>query len=47
MPYARNGELARPWIKPGTPGLEHRIGGIEKNAGHRQHRLFARRPTRR
>ena len=21
---------ARPWIKPGTPGLEHRIGGIEK-----------------
>jgi 2-oxoglutarate ferredoxin oxidoreductase subunit alpha len=30
MPYARNGDLARPWIKPGTPGLEHRIGGIEK-----------------
>ena len=22
--------LARPWVKPGTPGLEHRIGGIEK-----------------
>src|SRR5688572_21020347 len=33
MPYARNGELARPWIKPGTAGLEHRIGGIEKAPG--------------
>ena len=33
MPYARNPELARPWIKPGTPGLEHRIGGIEKALG--------------
>ena len=33
MPYARNGDLARPWIKPGTPGLEHRIGGIEKAPG--------------
>src|ERR671916_2929963 len=33
MPYARNDELARPWIKPGTPGLEHRIGGIEKEPG--------------
>jgi 2-oxoglutarate ferredoxin oxidoreductase subunit alpha len=32
-PYARNDELARPWIKPGTPGLEHRIGGIEKAPG--------------
>ena len=32
MPYARNDDLARPWIKPGTPGLEHRIGGIEKDA---------------
>src|SRR5258705_6075653 len=30
MPYARGDGLARPWIKPGTPGLEHRIGGIEK-----------------
>nr|WP_294847174.1 2-oxoacid:acceptor oxidoreductase subunit alpha [uncultured Sphingomonas sp.] len=30
-PYVRNDDLARPWIKPGTPGLEHRIGGIEKN----------------
>jgi 2-oxoglutarate ferredoxin oxidoreductase subunit alpha len=25
MPYARDCELVRPWIKPGTPGLEHRI----------------------
>jgi 2-oxoglutarate/2-oxoacid ferredoxin oxidoreductase subunit alpha len=33
MPYARNGDLARPWIKPGTPDLEHRIGGIEKAPG--------------
>ena len=33
LPYARNGDLARPWIKPGTPGLEHRIGGIEKAPG--------------
>jgi 2-oxoglutarate ferredoxin oxidoreductase subunit alpha len=30
MPFARNAHLARPWIKPGTPGLTHRIGGIEK-----------------
>ncbi len=30
-PYQRNSEtLARPWIKPGTKGLEHRIGGLEK-----------------
>jgi 2-oxoglutarate/2-oxoacid ferredoxin oxidoreductase subunit alpha len=33
MPYARGDRLARPWIKPGTPGLEHRIGGIEKQPG--------------
>jgi 2-oxoglutarate ferredoxin oxidoreductase subunit alpha len=33
MPYRRNADLARPWIKPGTPGLEHRIGGIEKQPG--------------
>jgi 2-oxoglutarate ferredoxin oxidoreductase subunit alpha len=32
-PYARNEKLARIWVKPGTPGLTHRIGGIEKNAG--------------
>jgi 2-oxoglutarate ferredoxin oxidoreductase subunit alpha len=31
FPYLRNTEtLARPWAIPGTPGLEHRIGGIEK-----------------
>ena len=33
MPFARNDDLARPWIKPGTAGLEHRIGGIEKQPG--------------
>ncbi|MBK6880830.1 MAG: 2-oxoacid:acceptor oxidoreductase subunit alpha [Elusimicrobia bacterium] len=31
QPYARDPQtLARPWAKPGTPGLEHRIGGLEK-----------------
>lgn len=31
QPYARDPEtLARQWVVPGTPGLEHRIGGIEK-----------------
>ena len=30
MPYKRNANLARPWAIPGTPGLEHRIGGLEK-----------------
>jgi 2-oxoglutarate ferredoxin oxidoreductase subunit alpha len=31
LPYLRNPEtLARPWAIPGTPGLEHRIGGLEK-----------------
>jgi 2-oxoglutarate ferredoxin oxidoreductase subunit alpha len=31
MPYRRNPEtLARPWAVPGTKGLEHRIGGLEK-----------------
>ena len=37
LPYLRNEEtLARPWAIPGTPGLEHRVGGIEKaeNTGH-------------
>jgi 2-oxoglutarate ferredoxin oxidoreductase subunit alpha len=29
-PYARNEKLARPWVVPGTPKLEHRIGGLEK-----------------
>ncbi len=32
-PYKRDAKLARIWIKPGTPGLMHRIGGIEKAAG--------------
>ena len=32
-PYRRDDELARVWIKPGTAGLMHRIGGIEKNVG--------------
>jgi 2-oxoglutarate ferredoxin oxidoreductase subunit alpha len=33
-PYQRDPEtLARPWAVPGTPGLEHRIGGIEKADG--------------
>jgi 2-oxoglutarate ferredoxin oxidoreductase subunit alpha len=31
LPYLRDAEtLARPWAVPGTPGLEHRVGGIEK-----------------
>ena len=33
MPFDRDEKLARRWIKPGTPGLMHRIGGIEKNPG--------------
>jgi 2-oxoglutarate ferredoxin oxidoreductase subunit alpha len=34
-PYLRDPQtLARPWAIPGTPGLEHRIGGIEKADGH-------------
>ena len=37
QPYLRDPEtLARPWAIPGTPGLEHRIGGLEKDydSGH-------------
>ncbi len=30
QPYLRNEKLVRPWAIPGTPGLEHRIGGLEK-----------------
>jgi len=30
LPYARDEHLARPWVKPGTPHLEHRVGGLEK-----------------
>ena len=33
LPYGRDEKLARPWVKPGTPGLLHRIGGIEKAQG--------------
>ncbi len=34
QPYARDPKtLARPWAIPGTPGLEHRIGGLEKQDG--------------
>jgi len=35
-PYGRDDKLTRPWVKPGTPGLLHRIGGIEKevDTGH-------------
>ena len=31
MPYQRDPEtMARQWATPGTPGLEHRVGGLEK-----------------
>lgn len=30
QPYLRDENLSRPWAIPGTPGLEHRIGGLEK-----------------
>jgi 2-oxoglutarate ferredoxin oxidoreductase subunit alpha len=33
QPYGRDEKLKRPWVKPGTPGLLHRIGGIEKAQG--------------
>lgn len=32
-PYSRDERLARPWAVPGTPGLQHRIGGLEKAHG--------------
>ena len=32
-PYSRDEHLARPWAVPGTPGLAHRIGGLEKAHG--------------
>src|SRR4051794_14857689 len=31
IPYSRDDRLARPWVVPGTPGLTHRIGGLEKS----------------
>ena len=30
LPYQRTASLTRPWAVPGTPGLEHRVGGLEK-----------------
>jgi 2-oxoglutarate ferredoxin oxidoreductase subunit alpha len=30
LPYQRDDRLVRPWARPGTPGLMHRIGGLEK-----------------
>ena len=34
FPYLRDpGTLARPWVRPGTPGLEHRVGGLAKAPG--------------
>ena len=33
QPYTRDERLARPWAIPGTPGLQHRIGGLEKADG--------------
>ncbi|OGV14641.1 MAG: 2-oxoglutarate ferredoxin oxidoreductase subunit alpha [Ignavibacteria bacterium RIFOXYA2_FULL_37_17] len=30
FPYLRDENLSRPWVRPGTEGLEHRIGGLEK-----------------
>ncbi|MFL5263682.1 MAG: 2-oxoacid:acceptor oxidoreductase subunit alpha [Anaeromyxobacteraceae bacterium] len=32
LPYQRDAKLIRPWAVPGTPGLEHRIGGLEKDS---------------
>ncbi len=29
--YARDERLARAWVRPGTPGMEHRVGGLEKD----------------
>jgi 2-oxoglutarate ferredoxin oxidoreductase subunit alpha len=51
QPYKRDEKLARPWAIPGTPGLEHRIGGLEKqditgnisyDADNHQHMVFTR-----
>jgi 2-oxoglutarate/2-oxoacid ferredoxin oxidoreductase subunit alpha len=33
LPYSRDDKLARPWAIPGTPGLVHRIGGLERQDG--------------
>ena len=45
LPYLRDPEtLARQWAIPGTPGLEHRIGGLEKADVHRQRLVRPRQP---
>ena len=45
LPYKRDPEtLARPWAIPGTPGLEHRIGGLEKAERDGQRLLRRREP---
>jgi len=31
QPYARDANLARAWVRPGTPSMEHRVGGLEKD----------------
>lgn len=33
QPFMRDEKLARPWVLPGTPGMQHRIGGLEKEDG--------------
>ena len=33
LPYKRDENLSRPWAVPGTPGLMHRVGGLEKDDG--------------
>jgi 2-oxoglutarate ferredoxin oxidoreductase subunit alpha len=33
LPYSRDERLARPWAVPGTPGLVHRVGGLEREDG--------------
>jgi 2-oxoglutarate ferredoxin oxidoreductase subunit alpha len=49
MPYLRDERGARPWAIPGTPGLQHRLGGLEKEDGsgnisydHANHALMTR-----
>ena len=44
LPYLRDEKLARPWAIPGTPGLRHRIGGLEKEDGTGRHQLRPREP---
>ena len=44
LPYLRDERGARPWAIPGTPGLQHRLGGLEKEHGTRQGQLRPRQP---